>query len=275
MSYNLILNNTNVSPFNKNTFTYNFSDGAFQINNTSVLCISDITIPYSWYNISNQLNNNTFNFIDWLGVSHEIVIPNGFYTVADINAYLDTYFLNNGMYLINDQDQAVVYLYLYQNTTYYANQLLLYAVPTSLPAGWTLGDGWIGFPLVATTPILQVLDNNFQNYIGFTAGDYGGGNVDQSFLSNIIPNSTTVNSIVVQCNLVKNDAGSGGTSNILDTFPITATFGANINYTPPFEKFVKLNAGRYSSLSISFLDQNLNTLPMVDTNVTISLLLKL
>jgi hypothetical protein len=272
MSYNLILNSSNVSGFNKNTYTYNFINGAFEIKETSELCIGDISIPYSWYNISNQYNNNTFNFIDWLGVSHSITIPNGFYTVTDINAYLDTYFLNNGFYLINDQDQAVVYLYLYQNTTYYANQLLLYAVPTSLPAGWSLGDNWIGFPPVATAPILQVLDNNFQNYIGFSAGDYGGGNVDESFLSNITPNSTVVNSLVVQCNLVKNDAGTP--TNILDSFPITAQFGANINYAPAFQKYIKLNPGRYSSLSITFVDQNLNTIDIQDSNVTISLLLK-
>jgi len=273
MSYNLILNNTNVSGNTNNTYTYKFINGAFEVKDTSQLCVSNITIPYSWYNISNQLNNNTFNFIDWLGTPHSIVIPNGFYTITDLNGYLDTYFLNNGMYLINDQNQAVVYLYLYQNTTYYANQLLLYAVPTSLPSGWSLGDGWIGFPTVATAPILQVLDNNFQNYIGFTAGDYGGGNVDVSYLSNIVPNSTTVNSIVVACNIIKNDAGTP--TNILDTFPITSQFGANINYDPKFQKFIKLNAGRYSSLSITFLDQNYNMLPMTDTNVCISLLLKL
>lgn len=275
MSYNLILNSSNVSPFNKNTFIYNFSDGAFQINESNYLCVSDITIPYSWYNISSQLNNNTFNFIDWLGVSHSIVIPNGFYTISDINGFLDTYFLNSGMYLINDQQQAVVYIYLYQNPTYYANQILLYSVPTSLPTGWSLGDGWIGFPSTPTTPTLQILNNNFQDYIGFSAGNYGGGSVDQSFLSNIVPNTTPVNSIIIQCNLVKNDAGGGGVSNILDTFPITSQFGANINYSPPFEKFMKLNPGRYNSLSITFLDNNLNNLPMIDTNVTISLLLKI
>jgi hypothetical protein len=184
------------------------------------------------------------------------------------------------MYLINDQQQAVVYLYLYQNPTYYANQLLLYAVPSLSEfndpngsyVGWSIGDGWIGFPPVATAPILQVLDNNFQSYIGFTAGSYGGGSVDESFLSNITPNSTVVNNVIVQCNLVKNDAGTP--SNILDTFPITSTFGSNINYSPPFQKFVKLNAGRYSSLSITFVDQNLNTIQVQDSNVCISLLLK-
>jgi hypothetical protein len=272
MAYNLILNNTNVSNANNNTYTFNFTNGSFEVKKDAELCIASLTIPYSWYNIGTQLNNQSFNFIDWLGLSHSVVIPNGFYTISDLNGFLDTYMLNNGLYLVNDQGQAIVYMYIYQNTTYYANQLLCYAVPTSLPSGWSLGDGWIGFPAVATSPILQVLNNNFQYYIGFSAGDYGGGNVDQSFLSNITPNSTTVNSIVVQCNLVKNDAGVP--SNILDSFPINSTFGANINYTPNFQKFIKLNPGKYASLSITFVDQNLNTIQMLDNNVCISLLLK-
>lgn len=272
MSYNLILNNTNVSGNNNSTYTFNFTNGAFEIKKDALLCISNITLPYSWYNISTFYNNQSFVFIDWLGNPHTITLPNGFYTISDLNGYIDTYMLNNGMYLINDQNQAVVYFYIYQNTTYYSNQVLLYAVPTSLPSGWSLGEGWIGFPPVSTTGTMQILDNNFQTYVGFRAGNYGPSPNDLSLLSNITPNSTTVNSIVVQCNLVKNDAGTP--SNILDTFPITSAFGANINYTPNYEKNVKLNPGRYASLSITFFDQNLNPIQILDTNVCISLLLK-
>jgi hypothetical protein len=266
------ISNTNVVGNNNNTYTFNFTNGSFDVSKDAELCISNITMPYSWYNISTFYNNQSFIFTDWLGNPHTISLPNGFYTIADLNGFIDTYMLNNGMYLINDQGQAVVYFYIYQNTTYYANQILLYAVPTSLPTNWSLGDGWIGFPSVSTTGSITILNNNFQSYVGFTAGTYGPSANDLSLLSNLTPNSTTVNSLIVLCNLIDNNAGTP--SNILDSFPINATFGANINYNPSFQKFVKLNSGRYSSLSITFVDQNLNPIQILDTNVCISLLLK-
>lgn len=273
MSYNLVLNSDNVIGANNTTFQFKFINGSFTIPEDSFICISNLTIPYAWFNITTGYNNNAFNIIDWLGVTHNIVLPNGFYTQSDIQNYIQEYCLNNGLYLINGNSDPVFYLFLVTNTNYYADQILTYTVPSALPSGWTVPGNFIGFPVTPTAPTFQVLNNNFTKVIGFNAGLYGGGSVDKSFLSQFAPNTTSINSLIVSLNLVSNPVQVP--TNIIDNVPITSEFGTNIVYEPKFEKFVKIQKGTYSNFILQILDQNFNSIQSQDPNATISLLLKL
>jgi hypothetical protein len=273
MSYNLILNNTNIISTSNTIFQYRFVNGNFKIPEGSEICISTVSIPYAWFNITTTNNNNTFNIIDWLGVSHNIVLPNGFYQQTDVQNYIQEYCLNNGLYLINSAGDPVFYLFIVVNTNYYANQILTYVMPTSLPTGWTAPSGFIGFPLVATAPSLQVLPNNFQQYLGFNTGIYGGGTSNSSLLSQFAPNTTPINSLVVSISMVSNPCTVP--TNIIDNIPITSTFGSNIVYEPKYQKWVSVVAGTYSQFIINILDQNFNPITSQDPNTTISLLLKI
>jgi len=280
MSFNLVLNSSNVLPPNNSSFQYKFINGSFKVGKNAEICISEFIIPYSWFNITQTYNNNTFIFTDWLDISHTIVLPNGFYQVSDINSYYINYCLNNGLYLVSSNGLNVVYNAFLTNATYYSNQILSYAVPTLAQfndpngsyVGWTLGKNWIGFPTTNKAPSITILNNGFQNYLGFKAGVYGGGTQDTSYLSNITPNATTVNSLVVRCSLINNNTAMP--SDILDSFSINSTFGSNIVYEPKFEKWVKVKEGTYSTFTLTLVDQNFNTVYAQDPNVCITLLLK-
>jgi len=280
MSFNLVLNSTNVSSVNNNIFTYRFINGGFKVLQDAEICISEFIIPYSWFNITQIYNNNSFIFNDWFGISHEIIIPNGFYQVSDINSFFINYCLNNGFYLVSSGGLNVVFNSFLSNATYYSNQILSYAVPTLAEfndpngnyVGWSLGADWVGFPTVATAPSIQILNNNFQSYLGFSAGVYGGGNTDTSFLSNTTPNATNVNSLIVRCSLISNNVSMP--SDVLDSFAINSTFGSNIIYEPKFQKWVKIKAGTYNQLILTVVDQNFNTIYAQDPNVCITLLIK-
>jgi len=285
MSFNLILNNTNVISSNNTTFQYRFINGGFYIPEGSEICISTVSIPYAFFNITTANNNNTFNFISWSGTVYPIVLPNGFYTQSDVQQYLQTFFLNNNLYLTNSQGDPVFFLFITVNQTYYANQILVYNVPTSAefqPAtvgnayyGWSAPAGFV-FPTPTTkAPSLQVLNNNFQQYLGFNAGTYGGGAVDQSFLSQFAPNTTPINSLIVTVNCVNNPVSIP--TNVIDNIPITnVSFGSQIVYEPKYEKWVTISGNStYNNLIITILDQNFNPVISNDPNATISLLLKL
>lgn len=284
MSYNLILNNTNVISASNTIFQYRFINGGFYIPEGSEICIGTLSIPYAFFNITVANNNNTFNFISWTGTVYPIILPDGFYTQTDIQQYLQTFFLNNNLYLTNSQGDPVFFLYITINQTYYANQLLVYNVPTSAEFqptvvgnayyGWTAPAGFV-FPTPTTkAPALQVLNNNFQQYLGFNAGTYGGGAIDQSFLSQFAPNTTPINSLIVTVNCVNNPVSIP--TNVIDIIPITSQFGANIVYEPKFQKWIKVSGNStYSNLIINVLDQNFNPITSFDPNTTISLLLKI
>jgi len=277
MSNTLVLNSSNVTN-QPNIFQYDFLNGAFVVNDGSEMCISGITIPYSFFNIQQQYYNNArfqYTFTEGaITTTYNVTLPNGYYSVNTINDYLQGQFVNQGLYLVDSLGNNVYYLSLVYNVTTYSVQLLSFAVPTALPAGYTNPAGLV-FPTPnPATPQLVILPNsNFGTIIGFTAGSYPPvvQATDYSTISNTTPNGSPVNSIIVRCNLVSNNVISP--SDILDSFQINAVFGSNINYSPNFEKWIKIKSGRYSNFTISFEDQNFNTIPILDSNILITLLL--
>ncbi len=62
---------------------------------------------------------------------------------------------------------------------------------------------------------------------------------------------------------------------IIDSFAIgQINFGANINYAPSVNKWVRLSAGTFSNFLITFSDQNLGLIQSLDHNIHISLRFK-
>jgi len=280
MSLSLVLNSSNVSNTNtKSEFTYSFIQGALEVPPNSLMTISNITIPYSFFNVTSQYANQRFNVIMPTSAGFttlQITIPAGFYSVDDINNYLLTQFIANNFYLLDSAGNYVVYVSLSYNTTYYAVQLNCFAVPTSLPAGYT-NPAAMTFPASATTPqffipststlnVLLGLNNN-QNYPTVVQA------TNFSQLSTTTPVGSNINNIIVRCNLIDNNCSMP--SDVLGSFPINSSFGSNINYEPAFEIKLKVKSGRYDKMVINFTDQNFNTINSLDSNVLITLLLTL
>ena len=57
MSYTLVLNSSNAVPAHKNTYVFNFIGGNFTVKNDAEICVSNISMPFSWYNVNNTYNN--------------------------------------------------------------------------------------------------------------------------------------------------------------------------------------------------------------------------
>jgi len=287
MSNTLVLNSNNVIGTNNSTFQYNFIQGAFRSKNCEME-IGSVTIPYSWYNVSSFYNNKTFSLtFPYLATTAtlNIILPDGFYTVSDIQNYIELECINNGLYLVNS-GQNVYFINLSTNITFYKNQFVFNLVPTALtgayagftqpPTGYWSATAGNGLPTVSTTPFITLAaTGSIGPIIGFTAGTYpsaGPYTVNASSLSNITPNATTVNAIILRCNLVDNNIATP--SDILDSFNINATFGSNITYSPNFPKFVKLKDGIYNSMTITMVDQNLNAINALDSNILITLVIR-
>ena len=285
MSFTLVINNGNLSNPNTNgTYTYNFIGGGFKVEDDMEVMLSSAQIPYSIFNITSAYGNNklTLYFPVSAGSGSysvfNITIPDGFYTIEDFNTFMQLFAITNGLYLIDATGNNVYYFNFSVNKSYYAIQILLYAVPRTLPAGWTQPSNWIGFSTYTSdrTPYINI-PANLNNYLGFTAGQYPPAppqTTKYSVLSNKKPPiASIVNSIIIHCSLVNNPVVSP--SDILDAFQIQdATFGQNINYQPSVEKFIKLTKGSYSSMVITLTDQNNNVIYLNDPNILLTLLFR-
>jgi len=124
----------------------------------------------------------------------------------------------------------------------------------------------LDFPISST--------NNFYEIIGFNSGIYPTSPTTSSYnvIGSLTPNTTPVNSLIILCDLITNNVSAQ--SNILDTMSITSTLGSNINYNPNFEKWVSLNAGKYTNFLLTLVDQNFNTVEIKDLNMLISLIIE-
>ena len=280
-TFTLVLNSNNVVANSNNTqFRYNFLNGSFRVAEGSQMCISTLVVPYSWFNISKAYGNNTFSFTFPDSVSnitsYTVTIPDGFYTTADVNNYLQQFCIANGLYLINASGQYVYYMVFSLATNSYANQVLFFQIPNTMPLGWTAPPLWHGFNATAQCPTLTITPttgiSNFGVFLGLSAGMYGGTINSSSVLSNITPIGTLVNAITIRSNIVNNNVAMP--SDIITSIPINASFGANINYSPSFEEFVNIKEGVYNNLTVTFTDQNFATIFAKDPNVIITLIIR-
>ena len=343
MSYNLILNSSNVVGVNNNQYKYNFIGGAFTVPDGAEMSISQVTIPYSWYNVTSALGNNTFSYTMPTGASDTTVtvtLPDGFYTISDLNTALNKSLQQNKYYFYTLNSSAVGFsdipstqiIYPIQfgtNASNYTNTITFQYIPNGTTGVTTqFGTGWVwanasSFP---TNAHLHTITIPQQSSVNISASTFGIGNI-LGFTNAVYPSSSTlyyglatafatntadvnnsypltingntlktytytgssanltinsanptfaplatsVNGVIVRCNLVENNITMP--SDVLDTFPIFATFGSNINYLPIADNVVKMKEGKFSSVIISFSDQSFNPLIANDPNVLISLLI--
>jgi len=211
-------------------------------------------------------------------IPNTLTLDDGFYTVNALNARIQQFCIEKKMYLTDGSGNNIYYLSITPNSTAYANQIITKLVPTSKPTGYVEPSGFIGYPAAARPPYVEILStNNFGKYLGFSAGNYGINQIaDYNVLSNLIPQGSTVNSLVVKCSLVNN--GCSNQSDILDAFAIGGssggTFGGNLNYTNTIEKFVGITEGRYNNFIVNIVDQNNNDIAILDSNLLINFLIR-
>jgi hypothetical protein len=283
--FNLTINSTNVANSLNNMYQYQFKNGAFEVPANAEMMITSFQIPYSWYNITSRYNNNSFK-IYWPNgavgnyTAYTLTLDDGFYTVNALNARIQQFCIEKGMYLTDGSGNNVYYVSITPNSTAYANQIITKLVPLSLPTGFVqpTDPAFAGYPVTTKRPpYIEILSNNFGKYLGFTAGSYGiTKTADYNVLSNLIPQASTVNSLLVKCSLVNN--GCSNQSDVLDAFAIGGssggTFGGNLNYTNNIEKWVRISEGRYNNFIVTIVDQNNNEISILDNNLLINFLIR-
>jgi len=278
----LILNQNNVVNNSLNdTYTYQFPNGAVNFHNDQV-AVASISIYFSWYNITSattgsQYNNNTYQYIwtDGSGSStYTVTMPDGYYEVTTLNAYLQSQMVDNGHYLVDAGGDFVYYLEIVANPTYYGVQLNCFALPTALPSGWT-NPASISLPATASTPQFVILStNNFQTVIGFAPGTYPTAvqATNYQVLSTTTPQLTPVSSLIMTCTLLNNSYALPNT--LLYSFNVEGTrFGGLYTLNTPQFSFVDIVDGQYTNFTIQFFDQNLRRIAINDDNIVVMLVI--
>jgi hypothetical protein len=278
----IVLNNNNVVQNGQNnTLVYNFPGAGIKIENCYV-AVASVSMYYSWFNISSALGNNILQYTWTVGavsttynVGTSGVIPDGLYEVSTLNQLLQYTMIANGHYLVNSSTgQNVYFAELLINDARYRVQVNTFAVPTSLPSGYTAPSGFAGYPTVTTSPAVFI-PSGMGTILGFSGGsnipsNTGGTNFQAySTFSTGTPNIQPNSSVLVSVSNVDNPYSSP-TSVIYSITPSVAV-GTIIADKPPQLLWNKLINGQLPQLRITLLGTDLRPLPIQDGAMTIIL----
>lgn len=270
----ILINTSNVSSPNKNQYTYKFVGGGLELEPTKKhsIAVSSVTIPYSFFNISDIYNNRNFSLIV-NGTTYNINLPASFMTVDDLNKYLQWWFIQNNMYTLDVYGNYVYYMELEYNISRYAVETIFY--PLTLSAGGSNPNA--GFTMSGNTMqlVISTANQNFGKLLGLSAGTYPTApqTSTTSIISNITVEGSPIQALNLCCNLVNNSI-----SNTPDSFyaftPSNTSFGSNITMQPPELLWCDLYSGRHMQLILTIRDQENREIQMRDSTVCIMLAIK-
>lgn len=259
------------------------------------MSLVNLYMYYSWYNISASFGNNTFSYAYPNSVggytTYQVVIPDGFYSLDELNQYFQQVQLYNGTYTSSSTTGVTTtYLSFVTNVTYYRVTLFASPVPATGTAGVTFPSNYpsgSGGPPVALDPTFTVLPTgypagsispgsySFSKVIGFLPGTYPLSNNPVSYSINgqfppIIESTSNVN---LACNLINNSV-INKYAQVFHTFSPNVAFGEQIQETPFFPIYLPIADGVYNDLVLTFYDENLVPLNIQDPHITGTLIIQ-
>ena len=287
MSSNIIINSSNYVKGSGNRFEYTLLNSpnltGFSVN------LIECTMYNCTFNITSRFKNNQFylSFPSKSGatmyatnngtptnVQTPITIADGFYSVNDLNNYIGNICVLNNIFATNAGN--VFFVSLVENATQYAVTLNMfqllpneYSVPSSSPL--LLNGGYMsieflnGLGSIVGFPDNVIITGTTQSYNPIAISSP----VGMSFNSPLTPNVNVVDSYLMALNLVNNRLNT--MSQLFYSIALTAGLGGLLSVTPKNDISQKVNPQTYEKVILTFYDQNLNPLEMMDSQVNIIL----
>lgn len=237
------------------------------------VALGQLMIYYSWRNITATFGNNTGLSYTLNGTTYNITFPDGYYSVGDISGFIQQAMFNNGHYLVDGNGDNIYYIALQENPVYYGVTATFTKMPTSLPSGWS---NPASLPLNGATTYVNITNQNFGDLIGFTNGTYPASPIAASYTN--VNNTKTpqvhpVSTVNICCNLINNYEYSTY-PDVLYSFNATVDYGAQILINPQHPFYYNVRANKVNEIVVTFRDQDNRDLGVLDTAMTVTLLLK-
>lgn len=277
-TYPIIITKNNLVSGTNNQYKYDFSS---TIDMTGMdIGLASASLFHSWQNITASKANNQFQIIHpatgGTNVTLSITVPNGGYEITTLNNFLRYYLINNGYFIQNNSTlEQVVYCEFQVNPSTYSVEFVSYKMETSLPAGFTAGSA-ITFPSTTRAPQLTVTHPAFGTLIGFETGTFPAVQqiITTTSSSTKVPIVSDVQSVLVNVDSAHNKF-SPNSKVIYSISPAGVPYAGLINEKPSFVSFCPQQGGHRQSITLSLTNQLMEPLSIVDTDLTIMLLLKI
>jgi hypothetical protein len=257
-----------------NTFSYRFPH-PINMKKGCKLSLFSYSGYNSTFNISKALGNNTYT-VTWLNLpAQTFTMPDGYYSLSDINNNIQFNLLSNLLYFKTSAG-PVYPISVQQNSVQYSSQINIAYIPTASQAtslGYSVPSGasW-SFPSSAQTPQLTICAG-LQSILGFQGGQSVFPQTVQSstqqFLSTNLPILSPTYTYIMTCNMINSNFSNVPT--LFQQIPINVSYGSLLNFINPQPQQIDIREGFYSSLDLQFWNQNMAPLQFKDYEMTITL----
>jgi hypothetical protein len=252
---------------------------AVQFKKGSKLSLYSFSMYNSFYNISaSQYGNTQITFTWFDGTIYNWSIPDGYYSLSDLNLWLQQQFIINKLYCTNSNNSQNIYFVQFQtNSVLYKAQIDVYFMPSSANAtlyGYQKPSGatW-NFPGSNLMNKITI-NSNLKSYFGFSTQTTFGEITpaqNMNYLSDITPTISPVFSIYIGCNLIVSEFNQ--IANLFSQFPISSAYGNLIKIESTIDSQISIKEGIYSDIVITLWDQENNALQFQDNDLTLFLII--
>jgi len=272
----ITLNNTNY--LGNNQFSLRLPSVCSFDKDTKISLYS-FTMYNSFYNISaSQYQNTQITFTWFDGTVYSWNIPDGYYSISDLNLWLQQQFLINNLYVTNaTNSQNIFFVAFKTNATLYKNEIDTNYMPSATNStlfGYSKPTSAIwNFPSINTCVSITI-NNNLKSFFGMTTQTSFGiisPVQNMQYVSQICPIVSPVFSIFISCNLILTKFSQVG--NIFCQIPINAEYGKLITYNSQIDTGVNVQSGMYNSINIGLWDQLYNPLQFIDNELVLMLVI--
>ena len=271
---NLTVSSSFASSSKSNTLVYKLPY-PISLKNSDI-CLSSLSIPYSFPNISSKYGLAYLSYQIGATIYNVTYPDNSLMTISDISAYLQLKMKANGHYLFDNNQQEWYPIQLDPNTTYYRVTLTIKPIPSSLASGWTnpASLSLTGYCPVVTFPVDST---NLNTILGFDGAlSYPSTSTNTSIYmvnGQKVPQITPVTAINVTCNLA-NASQFNFIPQSIYTFSPNTSFGSLIDIKPSVLLWYKAIDFPFNEIRVSLLDQSSQDLQVLDSNIIVNLYIR-
>ena len=247
------------------------------------VALDQLSLPKSWFNVNSMYGagSNSLAYV-FNGQTFTVTLPNGQYSVSDINAFLQQIMTQNGHYLVYTDSAGVphniFYLSLLPNSTYYTVTLTASPVPSTLPANYSNPNN---LTLSGQTPQLILSPGTLAGVLGCAAGTYPPApttspyQINGSSTASAAP-SDPVKALTFNCNIVQQSLYNTAPSSLLTLAPAAWAYASVMQLMVPQKAWFpcSTNSQPCSVIIVTLLDQLGRAVPLNDTNWLVSLFLR-
>lgn len=273
--------NMNTSHYVKSTDRYRLNLGEAVDFTKCKLSLVSANCYNSTFNVKSAYDNNRIG-IKWInGTIYSFTIPDGTYSLADLNGLLESLMYENGLYVtITATGKPNYFFKIQENPVSYACHVIISYVPNSLEStelGYEKPDNinW-NFPSISQTPQLLLYTSGMQEFLGFTSLIYPSQpvqNDNYEVLSEVAPKLTKVFNYHVNINIINNKLGLVGSNNLFFMIPVKKAIGELIEFSPNFKLGLQC-VGKFDFIEIWLTDEYYNRLEYRDKDLSCTMILE-